>query len=386
MPNAGPWLLLLASLSPILAAGPVRVDPAPVIAHEWGTFTSIAGPDGDAIRWSPLTASSDLPCFVYHYSGWFDKTSYATIRMETPVIYFHGNLPASVSVKVNFPQGLITEWYPRAQVLPSKESRGVANGSIEWPEVNITPGASPTLPSDGRKSHYYAARETAATPLRVQDEVEALLFYRGIGNFSPPLRVRASAGGELDVEKLGAEEIPYVVVFENRSGNAGYQIYQHINQRLRAKAPSSEANDRTIHAAFEEILTQAGLYPDEARAMVETWRDSWFEPGTRVFYIVPEAFVGRVLPLHIHPKPAEVRRVFVGRVEVLSPWMGKDFVAAFEARDVAGLAKWGRLFGPLQERYLPYRNIFATPAGQQFFGEVWARIRGPQNSGSCSVK
>jgi hypothetical protein len=36
--------------------------------HEWGTFTSVAGPSGEAVAWLPFenpAAQSDLPCFVY---------------------------------------------------------------------------------------------------------------------------------------------------------------------------------------------------------------------------------------------------------------------------------------------------------------------------------
>jgi hypothetical protein len=34
-------------------------------------------------------------------------------------------------------------------------------------------------------------------------------------------------------------------------------------------------------------LVEFGLYRKEAEPMVETWRDSWFEEGIRLFYIVP---------------------------------------------------------------------------------------------------
>ena len=32
--------------------------------HEWGTFTSVAGENGQAVDWLPLSGPSDLPCFV----------------------------------------------------------------------------------------------------------------------------------------------------------------------------------------------------------------------------------------------------------------------------------------------------------------------------------
>ena len=40
-----------------------------LVAHEWGTFTSIAGKDGVALEWRPLNGSSDLPKFVHTIQG-----------------------------------------------------------------------------------------------------------------------------------------------------------------------------------------------------------------------------------------------------------------------------------------------------------------------------
>src|SRR6185369_13243373 len=44
-----------------------------------------------------------------------------TIRMETPVIYFYSPRKMTVSVRVAFSKGIITEWYPHAAaVQPSR--------------------------------------------------------------------------------------------------------------------------------------------------------------------------------------------------------------------------------------------------------------------------
>ena len=37
--------------------------------------------------------------------------------------------------------------------------------------------------------------------------------------------------------------------------------------------------------------------------MIETWRDSWFEEGARLFYLVPQRTIATVLPLDITPRP-----------------------------------------------------------------------------------
>ena len=43
--------------------------------------------------------------------------------------------------------------------------------------------------------------------------------------------------------------------------------------------------------------------------MIETWKDSWFEEGLRVFYVLPRLTTDEVLPLTVEPLPKEfVRR------------------------------------------------------------------------------
>src|SRR5215207_9751262 len=64
-------------------------DPATFDVHEWGTFTSIAGADGRAVGWTPLSGPDDLPCFVDRLKFGPKWTLSGTVRMETPVLYFY---------------------------------------------------------------------------------------------------------------------------------------------------------------------------------------------------------------------------------------------------------------------------------------------------------
>src|SRR5258708_5818684 len=82
-------------------AGGLSGPPDDVVVHEWGTFTSIAGPDGNAVEWAPLNGSTDLPPFVNRFG--YKAGLRGTVRMETPVLYFHSSKEADVSVKVSFP-------------------------------------------------------------------------------------------------------------------------------------------------------------------------------------------------------------------------------------------------------------------------------------------
>lgn len=84
--------------------------------------------------------------------------------------------------------------------------------------------------------------------------------------------------------------------------------------------------------------------------MIETWRDSWFEPGLRLFYIVPRAAIDDVLPLEVTPAPASVARVFVGRIELITPAMADEVRTALAARDGATIRKYGRFLHPVLNR------------------------------------
>ena len=86
--------------------------------------------------------------------------------------------------------------------------------------------------------------------------------------------------------------------------------------------------------------------------MVETWRDSWFEEGTRVIYIGPRRIVDAILPLEIAPAPSHVTRVFVGRMEVLTPATVQTVRTAVGAHDQETLARYARFLGPIADRIL----------------------------------
>jgi hypothetical protein len=114
---------------------------------------------------------------------------------------------------------------------------------------------------------------------------------------------------------------------------------------------------------METALIAQGLYPREAAAMVKTWQDSWFEEhGLRIFYLLPQAWTERVLPLSLEPAPAELKRVMVGRAELLTPDMEGDIarhVAALSSIDFdtrekasAALQKLGRFTEPALKRVI----------------------------------
>ena len=83
--------------------------------------------------------------------------------------------------------------------------------------------------------------------------------------------------------------------------------------------------------------------------MVETWRDSWFEDGVRLFYVLPQAAVDAILPLQIDPRPANVKRVFVGRMEIVTPEIESEVAEALRTNNQAVLRKYGRFLEPIAQ-------------------------------------
>lgn len=344
----------------LLVAPAAAIDRTPrtddLIAHEWGTLTSVAGEAGNPVQWTALLGPADLPCFVERLSQLSPKFSSAYVRMETPVIYFYSPRPVTLSVGVKFPHGWITEWYPRASAVKPKSTgiplpAGTAidnrlwvygRGEIRWDAVNVLPGPDPEYPRGKEASPYYAARHTDSAPLRVGKQQEKLIFYRGIGNFQVPLRAAYAAGGGLEIRNASDETIPLAILFENQDGKIGYRKVTGLSGTVRLDMPELTANLTGLRRELVQYLVEFGLYLPEAEAMLETWSDSWFEEGTRVIDIMPRPVVDSFLPLDIEPVPASIARVFVGRVELLSPWMRQRIEAATGARDIAGLQKFGR--------------------------------------------
>jgi hypothetical protein len=99
--------------------------------------------------------------------------------------------------------------------------------------------------------------------------------------------------------------------------------------------------------------------------MFETWRDSWFEEGSRLLYIVPRQFVDSVLPLSITPTPAKTVRVFVGRLELVTSATQRAVEQAFATQDHATLSRYNRFLIPILENMIASERNSAKKA--QFF-------------------
>jgi hypothetical protein len=300
-----------------------------LVVHEWGTFSTFSGSDGKNLKFNPY--DNDLPDFVHAYLSRNSKEGPqgGTISLETPVIYFYPEKPLTASVRVEFPKGIITEWYPHA---------GRTDTRLTWEGIKVVPEESVKLPSEKKASRYYAARETDAAPLgvtfreedRVATEHEKFLFYRGVGTFDMPLSVRAAQDGTFTVTWRGKAPSIDLILVRIHNGKVRFQPFR-LGERVKGgllaevKVPDEDSTKEKLSEEVVKLLTARGLKEKEARAMVKTWSSAWFgEEGTRVLYLLPDELTAELLPLKVEPKPTSLVRVLVGRHDVLTPGQEKD--------------------------------------------------------------
>lgn len=323
------------------------------VVHEWGTFTTVQGADGEQILWA-LPSGLDLPQFVHRAAdtgvqGWTTKEAPGIVRMETPVLYFYSQQERIADVSVQFRGGNLTEWYPQATSVRSQATPDTPPAAhtrqflIEWNGLKILPRATRDMTLDklirgkgsGAADHYYIARDTDANFLRMSSplapngvEHERDLFYRGLGYFQAPLLVGMDADEQaLSLSAREAERIDAAFLISIRQG---MMRYQKIDAAISSAASVVDPNTQPFSAlgdvrkvAMHDIaraLVAAGLYDKEASAMVNTWQDQWFaEEGTRVLYLLPRAWTDRTLALQVAPQPDHVVRVMIGRAELITP-------------------------------------------------------------------
>jgi hypothetical protein len=412
IPKTHVLLTTAAALTAFLAVAAAPGAPAPAnggtwVVHEWGTFLSVQGSDGVTLG-GMVDSEESLPLFVRQRDlGGRSRASYYA-KMETPVTYFYTDRPRDVQVRVDMPGGLLTHWFPDvdkvtpplplppaskwAEPTPVKETLPRSAGSsLDWgtfevfPDTRFVPlglqppgGQIPRACWVGADETWRFARDTDSALVRTRgrrDLVEKFLFYRGLGTFNLPLEVRTAGHDDqlhlllhnqdtLPLQGLFAVWVRGGIIRLAALGDLPGGITQDVDVAT-AFTTSLPLEDGVAHLkqTVAEALVRAGLYPKEARAMVDTWEKSYFRnEGMRILSVLPRPAVDAAIPIRIKPEPKELVRVMVGRVEVLTPDAEQTLqkaVAELGSKDVDArkraegeLAKYGRLREPVLRRVL----------------------------------
>ncbi len=329
-----------------------------LVVHEWGTFLGMNGSDGAALD-GMYHEEHALPGFVHGRARDQLRLPIMLTKGETPVIYFYTPRALNLRVGVDFPMGIWTHWYPQAMLVrPTLAQQAESpdrpgNGRVCW-AARITPptGAAAPLPATSRDALWNFARDVDAAFVQTSDaangpvraESERFLFYRGLGQTRLPMRIEAAGGGTLALEtdpNLGAGvRHVYVLRVEGGRGAYAYRPALGPGEQAAGVIPSMDRAlplARFADAMADDLaarLTESGLYPREARAMVNTWKTSYFQnDGVRVLFVLPQSWTDATIPMRIHPRPGKLVRVMVGRLELLSP--EREHQAEAAVRDLA---------------------------------------------------
>jgi hypothetical protein len=383
-----------------------------LVVHEWGTFTSLQDESGQAIP-GINTDEEPLPDFVHqlserllvppsqlapvYYKGVPRVHRDVTMRLETPVIYFHlprgQTTPLTLDVRVRFRGGWLTEYYPTAQV----DAPGVADGqfrfgqitpatigSLEWRRLTVG-GRGGTFPETD--SHVWLApRHVDAAAVETSEgEGEQYLFYRGVGHLDSPLRVaRSETGDTLQITEHFQQQ-----VFQHRPERPNTTLWlAHIRDdgavawrslgtrtlslepdRLLATTPaafddaaySRDSLDR-LRENMHRALVADGMFADEAHALLSTWEQGYFKSaGLRLFFLLPQEWTDAVLPLDVSA-PADVTRTLVGRVEIVTPEQ-RDRLSRIDAGPVSDVTWFYNESDRANRETAAYKAIWEGKAG-----------------------
>jgi hypothetical protein len=390
------WMSLVSSASPIAT---FEEQPTDLVIHEWGTFLGMSGSDGTALD-GMYHEEHALPSFVHARSRDQLRLPAVFLKGETPVIYFYTQKPQSVRLGVGFPKGVWTQWYPQAlRVEPSLVQQAQApdrirDGRICW-AVDLIPasvaearrqsrsGDIPALPPTNADALWHFARDVDAAYVQCVNnaheppaaEYERFLFYRGLGEARLPLRLDASSGGTLtlDSDPTIGDGVRHVFVLRVEKGRAAYRYLPIVRsgQTVANVIPSPDETKplkvftKTIAADLASRLEASGLYAKEARAMVNTWTTSYFQTdGIRVLFVLPQRWTDSFIPMSVTPRPKQVVRVMVGRLELLSREREQLAEAAIKSLASADATRRSEAYSFLAEqgRYVEpmIRRVFRT--------------------------
>lgn len=366
------WLSIL--LFSVCLNLPCRAKDQKWVVHEWGTFTSLQDEAGEAVG-GINTDDEPVPDFVHElgsfillhptevpnifFQGAPSCHPDVTMRLETPVIYFHP--PAgqssvqSANVSVKFRGGWLTEFYPDAypEAPDFKDNRfrpgttrmsrfgplrSTTESKLTWSDLKIGGNWIPT----NTTAHVWTSPRavSAASVQATNGESEKFLFYRGVAHLNAPLRISRDANsGELlfrsQFENLAGKEplpIPSLWLVDIRAdGKIAFRPLPSLElvpdpKKVLLHTPAdfssgdfSSGNLEKLKTELKAALVAHGLFADEAQALLNTWELSYFKStGLRVFFLVPRTWTDFYLPLEISP-PAEMNRIMVGRIELVTP-------------------------------------------------------------------
>ncbi len=294
-----------------------------------------------------------------------------------PVLYVYADEPMVIDVGVKFSSGMTTETWPERD-----------NGTeINWSGINVSKGVCNTTPTPQPNGMYpepddleiYQLPEwvvDSADCLTVGETVSKLLFYTGkLTEYVPP--VTGYVAPHMTMETLPSIDFflkneatfdvgKTLLVYRDTKSKcidpslcpvyeatiafgvvdslaAGQSITKTLNLielksegEYQGVTPPNEWNK--LSADMEAMLKDAGLFDEEIKVFMNTWKDMFFgvlgddvaytipgyENGAFIIYLWPGSHAAMTLPLNLSPLPKELKRAIVQHQKIGSPLSSKN--------------------------------------------------------------
>jgi hypothetical protein len=308
-------------------------EPAPQAAnglavHEWGVFQ--VSEDSDFANAALRAEWDDLPGFAYGYiKGRAVPQHWGAFEIrDKPIIFFHAQEPIAIRLKVDFPGGMPGVWFPATErpAVDGFEKQPKTGDSLEWnlgvkecPKRWTPKHASvPDVPDKHWVSRLRQVKSDEIfarfSPNPLDVEREKFIFYDGMF----PQRRWLKIGVDKNRVSLTSQvkHPVFDITAVDRRGDAirvarvakldaGETIRELQFNDAGAKDFSAEAA-----ATLVKELVAAGLFDDEAKSLVDTWKARMFEtPGLNLFYRLPQSEYDAAMPITATPNPDSMIRV-----------------------------------------------------------------------------
>jgi hypothetical protein len=308
-------------------------DPAPPAAnglavHEWGVF--LVSEDADFANAAIRAEWDDLPGFAYGLiKGRAVPQHWGAVEDRfRPIIFFHAHEPIAIRLKIDFPGGMPGVWFPATErpAVFGAEKQPKTGDSLEWnlgvkqcPKDWTPKNAS--VPEVAEKHWVSRLRQVKSdeifarfSPNPLDVEREKFIFYDGLFPQRRWLKI------EVDKNRVSltsqVKHPVYDITAVDRRGDtirvarvakldAGETIREMKFKDAGAKEFPAEAADTLV-----KQLVSVGLFDDEAKSLVDTWKARMFEtPGLNLFYRLPQSEYDTAMPIAMTPKADSVIRV-----------------------------------------------------------------------------
>lgn len=327
----------------------IGAPPAHLQVHHWATFTVFHAAAAQTSVAGVGHAEEQLPAFVHARS--LAAAGPPLAQIQTAGAFFHVDAAGDVQVDLAMPQAQVSAEWPPATSGTQGTVASLASGHATW-QLHLEPAAGqlPALAGVEPGSLWQSLRAAGGarlTNLAAVGGSDDLLFYRALGNFTPPLQISAKKDASIQgysgsLSNTGQAEIPRAWLLYLHAGGGLLQPLHNVAGKATttfSPTPKELPADyfKNVEATLTGALQDAGLTAPEAKALFSSFSHNWLKTfGLRVIVVAPQAWMDNYAQVNVTPRPDSEVRVMLGRFELLTAEDEAVLIAQLAASAQAG--------------------------------------------------